>query len=64
MISVGVPNEILRDIGLVMVMVAQVDHRRMTLLHKVADIPVEESAAYRRSADLTKTIKQRFPWIR
>jgi hypothetical protein len=60
MISVGVPDEILRDIGLVMVMAAQLDHRRMTLLHKVADIPVEESAAYRRSSDLTKAIKEQF----
>jgi hypothetical protein len=45
-ISVGVSNEALQRIGLVMVLAAQLDHRRMTLRERAAGVPVEVSAAF------------------
>jgi hypothetical protein len=54
-ISVGVSDEALKRIGLVMVLGASLDHQRMTLLERAEDVPVLTSAGWSRMA-LTKAI--------
>jgi hypothetical protein len=56
-IFVGVPDDMLLDIGRIIVLAAQLDHDRMQLLEAVH--PVTESAA-RRSGDITQDIKEAF----
>jgi len=47
-VSVGVSDEALKRIGLVMVMGAGLDHKRMTLLERADDVPVLMSARFSR----------------
>jgi hypothetical protein len=58
-LSVGVSDAALQRIGLVMVSGAQLDHRRMTLLHTAAEVPVSDSAMWRR-ARLTRELKKTY----
>jgi hypothetical protein len=54
-IYVGVSDEALKRIGLVMVLGAGLDHDRMTLLERAGDVPVLESARFKRD-ELTREI--------
>lgn len=56
---VGVPDDMLRSIGLIVVLAAQLDYLRMQLLQVANSTPIEESAKYSRD-DLTKEIKKAF----
>lgn len=53
---VGVPDETLKQIGMVIVMAARLDHQRMEMLEVTAGVSVEEASKLRREA-LTKELK-------
>jgi hypothetical protein len=54
---IGVPDETLKQIGMVIVMAARLDHQRMQMLEATAGISVEDASKMRRN-DLTKRLKQ------
>ena len=54
---IGPPDETLKQIGMVVVMAAKLDHERMLILERTAGVPVEESAKLSRRA-LTKRLKE------
>lgn len=56
---IGVPDEMLYDIGRVVVLGAQLDYRRMLLLEAVKQVPAATSARFSRK-DLTKQIAAAF----
>ena len=58
-VSVGVSDEALQRIGLVMVMAAGLDYRRMTLLERAVDVSVKTSASWNRRT-LKKEVKKAF----
>jgi len=53
---IGVPDETLKQIGMVIVMTARLDHQRMQMLEATAGISVEEGSNLRREV-LTKRLK-------
>jgi hypothetical protein len=55
---VGPPDETLKQIGMVIVMAARLDHQRMQMLEATAGVSIEDSSKMRRN-DLTKRLKQR-----
>jgi hypothetical protein len=56
---VGVPDQMLRSIGLIVVVAAKLDHQRMELLEQAAGVPVPTSSKYWRS-QLTDAIRASF----
>jgi len=60
---VGVPDEILRSIGLIVVLSAQLDFKRMQLLEAADQIPVTTSADWpRRRAQRTSCLPSQRPF--
>jgi len=45
---VGVPDETLKQIGMVIVMAARLDHQRMQMLEAIAEVPVNDVSKLRR----------------
>jgi hypothetical protein len=58
-VSVGVSDQALQRIGLVMVVAAGLDYRRMKILERAVDVPVRTSAGWTRKT-LTREIKDAF----
>lgn len=56
---VGVPDDMLRSIGLIVVMAAGLDDQRMMLLEVAASVPAATSAKYQRK-QLTQELKTAF----